>query len=123
MADLLFEHIDKGYCIVFIDDILIFSRSDEDHERQVRAVMDTIRKAGFRLHGTKCSFGRTSAPFLGFEIDGEDPKGASGRITHDKIKAIADWPLPETPKEMRSFVGLSGVYRNLCPTSRRSRRH
>ena len=57
MADLLLEHIDKGYCIVFIDDILIFSRNDEDHECHVRAVMDTIRKAGFRLHSSGCSFG------------------------------------------------------------------
>lgn len=42
MADLLFEHIDKGCCIVFIDDILVFSRDDEDHERHGRAIMDTI---------------------------------------------------------------------------------
>ena len=111
MADLLFEHIDKGYCIVFIDDILVFSRTAEDHERHVWSVMDTIRKASFHLHGSKFSFGWFSAPFLGFDIDGEDPEGASVRMTHEKIKAIPDWPYPESPREMRSFVSLSGVYR------------
>ena len=80
IADLLIEHIDKGYCIVFIDDILISSRSDEDHERHVRAVMDTIRTVGFRLHGSKCLFGRASMPFLGFDINGDDPEGASVRM-------------------------------------------
>lgn len=115
MVDLLFEHVDKGYCIVFIDDILVFSRLAEEHERRVRAVMDTIRKAGFRLHGSKCSFGRSSAPFLGFDIDREDPEGASVRMTHEKIKAISNWPYPASPREMCSFVVLSGVYRKFVP--------
>ena len=115
MADLLVEHIDKGCCIVFIDDIFAYSRNDEDHERHVKSVMDKIRKVGFRLHGSKCSFGRMSAPFLGFDIDGDDPEGASVRMAHEKIKAIADWSYPETPKETRSFVNLSGVYRKYVP--------
>ena len=58
MADLVFEHIEKGYCIVFIDDILIICRRNEDRERHVRAVVGTVGGAGFRLHGSKCSFGR-----------------------------------------------------------------
>ena len=115
MADLLFEHVDKGYCIVFIDDILVFSRNAENHEHHVRAVTDTIRKAGFRLYGSKCSFGRTSAPFLGFDINGEDPEGATVQMTHEKIKAISDWPYPASPKDMRSFMSLSGVYRKFVP--------
>ena len=84
MADVLFEHIDKGYCIVFIDDILVFSRNAEDYEQHVRAVMDTIRKAGFSLHGSNCSFGRSSAPFLGFDINSDGPEGASVRMTDEK---------------------------------------
>ena len=50
MADLLGVHIVKGYCIASIDDILVYSRNDEDHEHHV---MDTIRKAGFRLQCSK----------------------------------------------------------------------
>ena len=77
--------------------------------------MDTIRKVGFCLHGSKRSFGRTSAPFLGFDIDGDGPEEASVHMAYEKIKAIADQSYPETPKEMRSFVGLSGVYRRFVP--------
>ena len=57
MADLLFDHIDKGYCIVFIDDILVFSLTAEEHKHHVQAVMDTIGNPGFRLNEAKCSFG------------------------------------------------------------------
>ena len=81
----------------------------------MRVATDTIRKAGFRLHGAKCSFGRASEPFLGFDINGDDPGGTSVRMTHKKVKAIADWPLPRSLKEMRGFVGLSGVYRKFVP--------
>src|SRR5882757_859948 len=119
-SDLLSKHIKNGYCIVFIDDILIFSKNYEDHERHTKAVLDTIRKAGFRLQEEKCSFGRKTAPFLGFEIgsdsgDNNDKSDLALRMTHEKIKAIADWPIPTSPKEMRQFVGLAGVYRRFVP--------
>ena len=77
--------------------------------------MDTICKAGFRLHKSKCSFGRTSAPFLGLDISGDDPGGTSVRMTHEKVKAIADWPCPASQKDMCSFVGLASVYRKFVP--------
>ena len=115
MANQLLEHIDKGCYIVFIDNILIFSKNDEDHERHVGAVMDTIGRAGFRLHGSKYSFGRTSAPFLGFDISGDDPDGASVCMTHEKVKAIADWPFPASLNDLFSFVGFAGVYRTFVP--------
>src|SRR5258705_561488 len=91
-SDLLSEHINNGYCICIIDDILIFSKNDEDHERHTKAVLDTIRKAGFRLQEEKCSFGRKTAPFLGFEIGSDSDSTGNGnkddlalRMTHEKI--------------------------------------
>ena len=86
-ADLLIEDMDT-------DNILVYSRNDEEHERHVKAAMGTIRKAGFRLHGPKCSFGRTPAPFPGFDISGGDPDGAPVHMTHEEVKSIADWPCP-----------------------------
>lgn len=115
MVDLLIEHTQKVYCIVFIEDIHIYSKDDEDHEHHVKAVKDTIRKAGFRLHGSNCSFSRTSASFLGFDISGDDPDEASIRMKHEEGKAIADWPCLKSPNDMRSFVGLAGVYRKFVP--------
>ena len=52
---------------------------------------------------------------LGFNVCGDDPDGASVRRTHEKVKAIADWQCPASPKDMRSFVGLAGVYRRFVP--------
>jgi hypothetical protein len=106
MTDLLRKHIDGGYCIVFLDDIMIYSKNEEAHEKHVQAVLDSVRRDGFRLQSENCQFGRAEAPFLGFKVNGS---GVS--MTSEKIAAIADWPDPVTPKEMRSFVGLAGVYR------------
>jgi hypothetical protein len=109
MIDLLQQHINDHYRIVFIDDILIYSTDDVEHSRYVKAVLDTIGKAGFRLQETKCTFGRMKALCLGFEIDGEN---VSIRITHVKVKSNTDWPDPETPRDRRSFVGITGVFRH-----------
>jgi hypothetical protein len=105
MTELLRKHIDGGYCIVFLDDIMIYSKNEESHEKHMQAVMDSIRRKGFRLQGKKCQFGQAEAPFLGLKVNGS---GIS--MTSEKVATIADWPEPATPKEMRSFVGLSGIY-------------
>jgi hypothetical protein len=105
MTELLRKHIDGGYCIVFLDDIMIYSKNEESHEKHVYAVLDSVHHEGFRLHSKQCQFGRTEAPFIGFKVNGS---GVS--MTSEKITAIADWPDPATPKEMHSFVGLAGVY-------------
>jgi hypothetical protein len=74
--------------------------------------LDTLRKVGFQLQETKCTFGWAKAPFLGFEIDGECN---SIRMPHKKVKAITDWADPETPRNMKSCVGQTGVYRRFIP--------
>jgi putative transposase len=109
VSELLAPH--KAYCVVFIDDILIFSSTNEEHERHVQAVLDTLRKQGFRLKDKKCQFGRTESEFVGFKVDGEGI-----RLMEDKIKSIAEWPMIKSPKEARIFLGLTGAYRKFVPT-------
>ena len=77
--------------------------------------MDMTRKTGSYLYGSKCLFGKSSALFLRFVIDRDDPKGAIVQMIHEKIKAVSDWPYPTSPKEVCSFMGLSGVYRKFIP--------
>ena len=72
--------------------------------------METIQRAGYRLKPDKCSFANSSADFLGFSVDGDGVQMLS-----EKVDAICSWPLPLSPKEMRSFVGLAGVYRKFIP--------
>jgi hypothetical protein len=78
MSGILDEHIRKGYCVVFLDDILIFSDSQEEHDRYVRAIITTFELHGFRLKGKKCLFGLAEADFLGFTVS-----GAGIRITEE----------------------------------------
>jgi hypothetical protein len=109
VTELLAPH--KAYCVVFIDDILIFSATQEEHERHVREVLDTLRKHGFRLKDKKCEFGHQETEFVGFRVDG---KGI--RLTEDKIASIAKWPMVQSPKDARIFLGLAGAYRKFVPS-------
>jgi len=106
MSNLLREHVQAGYCVVFIDDILVFSKDLSLHTKHLEKVLETIQKAGYRLKSDKCSFANQSADFLGFSVDGDGIQ-----MLLQKVDAICSWPLPLSPKEMRSFVGLAGVYR------------
>jgi hypothetical protein len=63
MIDLLGRHIKNDYCIIFIDNMLIYSKDDEEHSCHIESMLNTIRKAGLRLQQAKCSFGRTKIPF------------------------------------------------------------
>jgi hypothetical protein len=109
VSDLLSPH--KSYCVVFIDDILIFSSTKAEHEKHVREVLNTLRKNGFRLKDRKCEFGRNQTDFVGFKVDGQGI-----RLTADKIRSIMDWPMIQSPKDARMFLGLAGAYRKFVPS-------
>jgi hypothetical protein len=107
MTDLLKKHINNGYFIVFMDDIMIYSKDPETHKKHGQVVLNSVRWEGFRLQRQKCQFRNAEAPFLRFMVN-----RAGVSMTTEKITAIADWPDPVTPKEMRSFVRLAGVHRS-----------
>ena len=105
MNHLLREGLDK-FVLVFLDDILIFSRTKEEHLQHIKAVLHRLRSEKFfgRLH--KCEFFRTEVEYLGFDVgkDGIKP-------SLSKIKAILNWPTPECVTDVRSFLGLCSFYR------------
>jgi hypothetical protein len=80
MSGVLPDHIRKGYCVVFLDAILIFSNSQEEHGGYVRTIMATLQSHGFRLKGEKWFFGLADSDFLGFAVS-----GAGIRKTEDTI--------------------------------------
>jgi hypothetical protein len=92
--------------IVFIDDVLIYSKSEEDHRRHLREVLETLRVEKLYAKFSKCEFWLREIQFLGHLI------GESGiKVDPAKIEAIKAWEAPKSPTEIRSFLGLAGYYR------------
>ena len=99
------EHLDK-FVIVFLDDILIYSRSLAEHVTHVRAVMQILREQKLYAKESKCEFVREEVEFLGHIV------GRHGmRMMEDKIAAVAAWPTPTNASHVRSFLGTAGYYR------------
>ncbi|GKB91025.1 putative reverse transcriptase domain-containing protein, partial [Tanacetum coccineum] len=97
--------LDK-FMIFFIDDIHIYSKNKKEHEEHLKAVMELIKKEKLYAKFSKCEFWIPKVQFLGHVIDSQvihvDPA---------KIKSIKDWESPNTPTEIRQFLGLAGYYR------------
>ena len=99
------EYLDK-FVIVFIDDILIYSRSQEEHMQHLRMVMETLRQRQLYAKFTKCEFWLEKVHFLGHVVSKE---GIS--VDPAKVEAVSSWPRPKNVTEIRSFLGLAGYYR------------
>ncbi|PKU72174.1 putative mitochondrial protein [Dendrobium catenatum] len=99
------EYLDQ-FVIVFIDDILVYSASEDDHARHLSIVLETLRRHQFYAKFSKCEFWLKSISFLRHVISGE---GIS--VDPQKIQAVANWPRPTTVFEVRSFLGMAGYYR------------
>ena len=92
--------------IVFIDDILIYSKNEGDHACHLREVLETLRKEKLYAKFSKCAFWLREVQFLGHVVN---EKGI--QVDPAKIQAVARWGPPKTPTEIRSFLGLAGYYR------------
>ncbi|KAK8921802.1 hypothetical protein KSP39_PZI019922 [Platanthera zijinensis] len=99
------EFLDK-FVIVFIDDILVYSKTREEHAVHLRLVLSTLRQHQLYAKLTKCEFWLDRVAFLGHVISGD---GLS--VDPAKVSAVMDWKRPSTPTEIRSFLGLAGYYR------------
>jgi hypothetical protein len=94
------------FVLVFLDDILIYSRTLEEHERHVRQVLEVLRREKLFGKLSKCELMRTSVEFLG-HIVGRD----GVRMMESKVRAIVEWPAPRNVSHVRAFLGTAGYYR------------
>lgn len=94
------------HCLVYLDDIIIYSSSLQEHLAKLRTVFDRLRQTNLKIQLDKSEFLRKEVLYLGHTItsDGLKPN-------NDKIKAILEYPLPRTTTEIKSFLGLIGYYR------------
>ncbi|KAJ9541992.1 hypothetical protein OSB04_028498 [Centaurea solstitialis] len=97
--------LDKSV-IIFIDDILIYSKTKEDHVVHLIEVLETLRRERLYAKFSKCDFWLQEVQFLGHLVNREGIK-----VDPAKIEAVMKWEVPKTPTEIRSFLGLAGYYR------------
>ncbi|XP_015078162.1 uncharacterized protein LOC107021966 [Solanum pennellii] len=95
-----------SFVIIFIYDILVYSRSRSEHEQHLRIVLQTLRDQQLYNKFSKCEFWLASVAFLGHVVSKEGI-----RVDSTKIEAIRDWDRPTSVTEVRSFVGLASYYR------------
>nr|GEW06473.1 putative reverse transcriptase domain-containing protein [Tanacetum cinerariifolium] len=97
------------FVIVFINDILFYSKDEEEHEKHLKMIMELLKKERLYAKFLKCDFWLDSIQFLGHVID-----HSGVHVDHAKIKAIKSWLAPTTPTEVRQFLGLAGYYRSVA---------
>ncbi|GJZ80623.1 putative reverse transcriptase domain-containing protein [Tanacetum coccineum] len=98
-------YLDK-FVIVFIDDILIYSKTNEEHSEHLKIILDLFKKEKLYANISKCDFWLESVQFLGHVINSEGVY-----VDPVKVEAIKNWPVPTSPTEVRKFIGLAGYYK------------
>lgn len=106
VMDNILRGIQNEKCLVYLDDIIIFSTSLQEHLERLRSVFQRLRESNFKIQLDKSEFLRREVAYLGHVVtpDGVKPNP-------DKIQAIRNYPLPTTTKQIKGFLGLLGYYR------------
>lgn len=105
MNDIFRHHLDK-FIIIYLDDILVYSKTLDEHVEHLRLVLKLLRQHQLYVKMSKCAFGQSSLPFLGHVL------GSDGiRVDPAKTSAVKNWPTPQNAHDIRSFLGLCNYYR------------
>ena len=101
----------EAYAAAYLDDLVIFSQSWEEHLEQVQSILSRLREAGLTAKPSKCQFAMQECIYLGHIV-------GNGLVQPEtsKIEAIQKWSTPETKKQVRAFLGLTGYYRKFIPS-------
>ena len=99
-----------NWCIIYLDDITVFSQTPEEHLHRHKAVFNKLKEVGLKLKPSKCDLFKQPINYLGHVVSKE---GVS--TDPEKIKAVTEWPQPTTVTEVRSFLGFVSYYRRFIP--------
>ena len=105
LMDDILRPFTNSFVVVYLDDILIFSKSWEEHLHHIRQVLQQLRQQKLCANLEKCTFGMTQVQYLGYIID---EWGVN--VDRAKIQVIRDWPSPSTLTELHIFLGLANFY-------------
>ncbi|KAJ9517037.1 hypothetical protein QJQ45_002548 [Haematococcus lacustris] len=107
MNDVFKPHLDD-FVLVYLDDILVFSKSAADHERHLHLTLSLLRQHQLCANLAKCAFWLDTVDFLGHVVS-----AAGIQPDPTKVKAVLDWPAPQDKHQLRSFLGTANYYRRL----------
>ncbi|KAJ9510007.1 hypothetical protein QJQ45_011664 [Haematococcus lacustris] len=107
MNDVFKPHLDD-FVLVYLDDILVFSKSAADHERHLHLTLSLLRQHQLCANLAKCAFWLDTVDFLGHIVS-----AAGIQPDPTKVKAVLDWPAPQDKHQLRSFLGTANYYRRL----------
>ena len=109
MNSVFMPELDK-FVVVFIDDILVYSRNEEEHAEHLRLVLTCLREHQLYAKFSKCKFWLKKVPFLSHVLSKE---GIS--VDAAKVQEVLDWKVPTSVHEVPSFLGFAGYYRHFIP--------
>jgi hypothetical protein len=109
MNSVFMSELDK-FVVVFIDDILVYSRNEEEHAGSLHVVLQRLREHRLYAKLSKCDFWLKEIKFLGHTIS---KKGIE--VDPDKVQEVMIWKPPTTVRQIPSFLGLAGYYRRFIP--------
>ncbi|GBG92468.1 hypothetical protein CBR_g55547 [Chara braunii] len=110
LMDKVLRHQLNKFVVVYLDDILIFSKSMDEHVKHLEEVLQVLKDAQLHLNLEKSEFARDSVSYLGHRLsaNGLEPEAT-------KVEVIQNWPQPANVRELRSFLGLASYYRKFVP--------
>ena len=104
MNDILFNYLDN-FCTAYLDDILIYSDNELNHDAHVHKVLQRLQDAGLQADIKKCKFSVKRTKYLGFIISTDRIE-----VNSEKISAVKSWQSPKTVKGIQSFLGFCNFY-------------
>src|ERR1041385_8710094 len=105
MNSIFMEYLDK-FVVVYLDDILIYSKNEEEHAEHLRVVLMKLREHLLYAKFSKCEFWLPEVTYLGHVISAKDIA-----VNPERVQAVLDWTPPESVKQIRSFLGLASYCR------------
>jgi hypothetical protein len=100
------SHLVDLICIVYLDDILIYSKEEKEHEHHVKMVLQKLRDYALYAKLSKCTFHTKEVEFLGFVVN---TNGVT--IDENRVRSIREWPVPTTHREVQVFLSFANFYR------------
>ena len=106
LVQMALDRLDPGFALGYIDDIIVHSKTLEEHVQHLRLVVELHSSCGMKLKMKKCHIAQDQVEYLGHLVNAEGIQ-----MIPSYVERVLDWPLPKTGKELRSFLGFSGYYR------------